>query len=190
MTAQTAELLKTIKDIEAANTAKDIFLSNMSHELRTPMHAIISFASLGIKRADANEPDKVVSYFQRIRDSGRRLMRLLNDLLDMAKLESGTMTMEFAHHDLSSLVRSCISEFEVVHQDKNISFKVHPSTTDTRGEFDANYIGQVVSNLLSNALRYTEVGGKVEVTISGGDSDLSSPLLHVSVGSRCGYPRR
>jgi len=182
--AQTSELLTAIQEVKEANIAKDAFLANMSHELRTPMHAIISFASIGIKKIKANEPEQLEDYFEKIQNSGNRLMRLLNDLLDLAKLESGSVSMAFCKGSLVEVILSRISELEAIHRNKKVSLTIHPKNLDTYAEFDTSQIGQVVENLLSNALRYTEEQGIVEVSISNeGDEgfSLEHPFLQVSI---------
>ncbi len=182
--AQTSELLTAFQEIEEANAIKNVFLANMSHELRTPMHAIISFASIGIKKINANESEQLRDYFEKIHDSGNRLMRLLNDLLDLGKLESGSVPMIFSNSSLVEVILSCVSELEAIHRNKKVSLTIHPKNLDTYAEFDADHIGQVVENLLSNALRYTEEQGTVEVSISNeGDEgiNLECPFLQVSI---------
>lgn len=109
--ARTEELSKAKDESEAANRAKSEFLSNMSHELRTPMHAILSFARLGSDRT-ASDPNaaKAAQYFRRIGESGERLMKLLNNLLDLAKLEAGKMEYEFAAHDVRQIIDDALAE--------------------------------------------------------------------------------
>ncbi len=182
--AQTSELLLAIEEVQEANIAKDVFLANMSHELRTPMHAIINFASIGIRKAKNDESDKVTRYFEKIHDSGERLMRLLNNLLHLAKLESGTAPMTFFRGSLTEIATAQISQLQSIYRNRKVTLSIHPEESNTSGEFDAEQIGRVIGNLLSNALSYTESGGSVEMEISTeGDSEfnLDQPFLQVSI---------
>src|SRR5207245_7746228 len=88
-------LIEAKERAEAANLAKSEFLANMSHELRTPLHGILSFAGFGIKRSAALPPEKLADYFSKIEQSGRVLLALLNDVLDLAKLEASKMSFTF-----------------------------------------------------------------------------------------------
>ena len=92
---QAEELEKAKCLAEAANQMKSEFLANISHELRTPLHVIIGFAKLGLKKNTTSKPEKILKYFERIRGSGDTLLELVNNLLDLSKLESGKMNFEF-----------------------------------------------------------------------------------------------
>ena len=97
------------------------FLANMSHELRTPMHAILSFAGLGLSRAGSIPgAEKLNHYFQRIRESGERLLALVNDLLDLSKLEAGKMSFEPRPVNLRPLIREAAGEMESLLQEKSL----------------------------------------------------------------------
>ncbi|MCW5624401.1 MAG: HAMP domain-containing histidine kinase [Burkholderiales bacterium] len=135
----------------------------MSHELRTPMHAIVSFAGLGVGKGATAERDKLIGYFSRIRTSADRLLTLLNDLLDLAKLEAGKMTMEWRRHDLNELVRSSVAEAAVVAQSRDITIEFTASEHGLPVNVDGARIQQVLGNLLSNAIKFSHPGGSVEV---------------------------
>ena len=98
------------KQAENADALKSNFLANMSHELRTPMHGIMSFAALGLKRFADAPREKLEEYFSQIDVSARRLIVLINDLLDLAKLESGKAEINYGQHNLESVIMNCISE--------------------------------------------------------------------------------
>lgn len=159
---RTKELRQAHNEADAANKAKSIFLSNMSHELRTPMHAIMSFSSLGIKRT---EDDKVKRYLENIHTSGERLTKLLDDLLDLSKLESGKLIPEFVETDLTNIVYEVIDEIGVLVQEKNIllDFKCNRPCLV---QLDKKLITQVIVNLISNAIKFSPEGSEIKISIS------------------------
>jgi PAS domain S-box-containing protein len=172
---RTAEAVVAKEAAQRANRAKSEFLANMSHELRTPMHAILAFARLGEQKS-GGDPDgdpALHHYFERIGQSGSRLLVLLNDLLDLAKLESGHMRYEIATHDLQSIVTDVIAELEPVALDQNVNIVVGVTAKDSMVLCDGPRIGQVIRNVLSNALRFTPPHGHVYVRIE--DASLPAP---------------
>src|SRR5207244_10350673 len=96
---------------EASDRLKSEFLANMSHELRTPLHAILSFADFGLEKVGLAPPEKLRDYFARIDQCGQLLLTLVNDLLDLAKLEAGKTSFEFERTDLSVLLTAVADEF-------------------------------------------------------------------------------
>jgi signal transduction histidine kinase len=157
--------LSAAKDeAERANAAKSLFLTNMSHELRTPMHGILSFARLGVERSDSATPERLQGYFSRIVASGERLMGLLDDLLDLAKLESGRMEMSLARRDVFPLVQQVVDEFEALAANTGIAVKV-AGPSPAMAIVDAKLFAQVVRNLLSNALKFSQQAGEVRIEL-------------------------
>ncbi len=150
---------------EQANQTKSEFLANMSHELRTPMHAILSFSTFGVKKLEKVPLAKLGEYFQRIQDSGERLMILLNDLLDLAKLESGRMEYTFSKTDLVITFDSCAKELEALLKKHSVTLHLLPVECETLGFFDSQRIRQVISNLLSNAIKFTPEGKSIFLSI-------------------------
>ncbi|MBL8384918.1 MAG: PAS domain-containing protein [Burkholderiales bacterium] len=150
---------------ERANHAKSEFLANMSHELRTPMHAIISFAGFGVERVDRVERDRLAHYFRNIQKSGARLLDLLNDLLDLSKLEAGKMTMSLAPVDLPELLAESIGEAEAFAQSRRVRIRLAPGGAAGRPRWDAKRLLQVLGNLLSNAIKFSPPEGEVVVAV-------------------------
>ncbi|WP_374601165.1 PAS domain S-box protein [Niveibacterium sp.] len=162
---QTADLLAAKRSAEAANAAKSEFLANMSHELRTPMHAILSFARLGRDRAHSATPEKLAAYFERVCVSADRLMMLINDLLDLSKLEAGRMVLDWAVVDLAGVAREVAHDLEPLAHARQLTVEIEVLTEDTRAASDALRVSQVLRNLLSNAIKFTPIGQRVHVTL-------------------------
>ena len=162
---RTIELQEAKKMAETANNAKSDFLSNISHELRTPLHGILSFAGFGIKKHTIAEPDKILNYFQKIRQSGETLLMLLNDLLDLAKLESGKITFEFRPADLGLLIDSMVDEYNSLASEKNLTVRCEHPEAHEKIVLDADKIKQVLRNLLNNAIKFSPEGGTIDISI-------------------------
>ena len=171
LVAERTEELKAAKELaEQANQFKSEFLANISHELRTPMHAILSFAAMGMEKVGSAPKEKLHRYFSHISESGLRLLTLLNDLLDLSKLEAVKIKFEQQESDLNKLAHMAVSEFIGLAQDKSLTLEVITPTVDTVATCDADKILQVVQNLLSNAIKFSPEGKKI--SISFGKSEL------------------
>ena len=166
---RTAGLVAAKQAAERANRAKSEFLTNISHELRTPMHAILSFASFGIEKFGAVEPARLLSYFRNIKTSADRLLSLLNDLLDLARMEAGRMTPNLASIDVAELLRDAITEAEAYAQSRSVRLQLtdDPARSDgsiLRASWDGMRILQVIRNLVSNAIKFSSAGGVIDLS--------------------------
>lgn len=167
-----ARLFMAKETAERANAAKSLFLTNMSHELRTPMHGILSFARLGLERAPSVSAERLQGYFDRIVISGERLMGLLNDLLDLAKLESGRMEMHLREQDIHALVREVMGEFEAMAAARGQSLRFDGLQT-AQAWVDSKLFSQVLRNLLSNAIKFSAEGSEIEIQLKPGQIEAS-----------------
>ena len=167
---------------EAANAAKSEFLANMSHELRTPLHGILSFAGFGIKRHNRSSPEKLLDYFSQITQSGKILLALLNDLLDLAKLESGRMNFVFQKSDLNVLTNSVIDEFRSLVSEQDITIRYSHCDSDCSVKADTTKIMQVLRNLLSNAVKFSPAGGVIDVELQRHEEILRVSVTDFGIG--------
>lgn len=155
-------LLEAKETAEAANNAKTVFLANMSHELRTPMHAILSFSEMGLQKS-GGEPEQLSRYFERINTSGKRLLTLLNDLLDMSRLEANKMSYDKARHILQTTTRGAVNEISSLLAGKQLSLVIDETTPKLLTVYDKARITQVLVNLLSNAIKFSPQGGQIQI---------------------------
>ncbi len=153
--------------------AKNEFLANMSHELRTPLHSILSFANLGLKRVGTTKPERLCNYFTKVLNSGDSLLALLNDLLDLAKLEAGKMTFDFQPCDLRSLCSAVADEFHAIFSERSLSLQLIPPSVPTTAMVDHERFRQVMRNLLSNAGKFSPQGGAITLNLYRSETALS-----------------
>ncbi len=170
---RTAELSDAKEQAVAASRSKSEFLANMSHELRTPMHAILSFANLGARNLRSAPPEKIGIYFERIKDSGTRLLKLLDALLDLSKLESGKTVISLQHCDLAAILDKVETELESLLKEREQSIAVYKRTGDTCAHVDAEQIRQVMLNLVANSMKFSPPRSCIEVML--GDGELQPP---------------
>ena len=181
---RTGELKTAVKSAEQANRAKSEFLSNMSHEFRTPMTGILSFATFGIEKHLNADREKLLRYFTKIKESGQRLLAMVNDLLDLAKLEAGKVVYEFYDMKISSIVNMIISELSAFSQEKNVDIIFEAPTKEAKIKVDSSKIAQVVINLMSNAIKFSDAGHDIYVNIEENEKYI---ILNVK-DSGCGIP--
>ena len=157
------ELGRLYRQIESANRHKSEFLANMSHELRTPLNAVIGFAEVLAERYFGALNDKQLEYVNDIHSSGKHLLSLINDILDLSKIEAGRMELEIAEFDLPAMLEAALVLIKERAARHGIALRLEaaPQLGALRG--DERKLKQVVVNLLSNAVKFTPAGGSVTV---------------------------
>jgi signal transduction histidine kinase/ActR/RegA family two-component response regulator len=161
---QRQALIDALKIAEEANMAKTKFLSNMSHEIRTPMNAIIGFDRLALE--EEGIPDQVREYLENIGSSAEHLLGIINDILDMSRIESGKMTIKNEEFSLPRLLDTINTMMEGHCSEKNISYNF--SLQENSGEYymgDDVRLREILINILSNSVKYTNEGGRIDFDI-------------------------
>ena len=173
------QLAEALHAAQLASNSKTTFLSNMSHDIRTPMNAVLGFTTLLAK--DAENPDKVREYTKKIMASGQHLLSLINDILDVSKIESGKVVLnveEFTLHDLVSSIDAIVRPMAGARAQE-----FHVEVKDIKHERllgDETRINQILINLLSNAVKYTPEGGNIWFRIIG-LKQRSSQFEHIRI---------
>ena len=183
---QNARLFREIEDkgrqIEAANRHKSEFLANMSHELRTPLNAIIGFSEVLGERMFGELNEKQAEYTDDILSSGRHLLSLINDILDLSKVEAGRMELELTQFDLPMAIDNALTLIR--ERASRHGIKLHQSVDERLGEFtgDERKIKQILLNLLSNAVKFTPEGGRVDVDALHADGAVEISVSDTGIG--------
>lgn len=173
------QLAEALQAAQAASNSKTMFLSNMSHDIRTPMNAVLGFTTL-LDR-DAANPDKVREYTKKITASGQHLLSLINDILDVSKIESGKVVLSVEEFTLNDLVSSVDAIIRPMAKARDQKFYV--TVTGVKHEYlmgDETRVNQILINLLSNAVKYTPVGGSIWFRIIGLEQR-SSQFEHIKI---------
>jgi signal transduction histidine kinase len=183
---QNARLFREIADksrqLEAASRHKSEFLANMSHELRTPLNAIIGFSEVLAQGMFGTINEKQTEYLRDILESGRHLLSLINDILDLSKIEAGRMELESADFDLPSAIENALILLRERASRRGIRLG---STIDQRLGMiggDERKVKQVLLNLLSNALKFTPEGGQIDVAARLYDDRAEVSVADTGVG--------
>jgi len=176
------ELQGKSRQLEAASRHKSEFLANMSHELRTPLTAIIGFSEVLTERMFGELNDKQAEYLQDISSSGQHLLSLINDVLDLSKIEAGRMELELADFDLPSAIENALILLRERASRRRITLE--PSIDERVGSIrgDERKVKQVLLNLLSNALKFTPEGGRIDVSARLQDGAAEVAVTDTGVG--------
>ena len=159
---QNARLFQEIEDksrqLELASQHKSQFLANMSHELRTPLNAILGYTELMQDGLYGELPAKTTEVLDRVQKNGKHLLGLINDVLDLAKIEAGQLVLGIEGYSMQDVVQTVVSATESLAAAKKLPLKVEFSKDMPQGQGDERRIAQVLLNLVGNAIKFTDVG--------------------------------
>jgi signal transduction histidine kinase len=165
---QNARLFAEIEDksrqLAEASQHKSQFLANMSHELRTPLNAILGYTELILDSVYGEMPEKARSVLDRVQRNGRHLLGLINDVLDLSKIEAGQLTLSLSDYSLKNVIQTVFSAVEPLANQKQIALKIEVAPQMPQGRGDEQRLTQVLLNLVGNAIKFTDIG---EVAITG-----------------------
>jgi GAF domain-containing protein len=174
-----ARLFREIGDksrqLEEASQHKSQFLANMSHELRTPLNAILGYTELMADGAYGEPSEKMLGILKRLEANGRHLLGLINDVLDLSKIEAGQLVLELSDYCIQDIAQTVRSTLEPLAADKKLGFKVEVAPQLPSGHGDGRRLTQVLINLVGNAIKFTDAG---EVAIK---AEAHNGSFHVSV---------
>ena len=169
------EIQDKSRQLEVASQHKSQFLANMSHELRTPLNAILGYTELMADGIYGELPEKTMGVLKRLESNGRHLLGLINDVLDLSKIEAGQLVLDLSEYSLEDIAQTVRSTLEPLAADKKLAFKVDVSPKLPAGHGDGRRLTQVLINLVGNAIKFTDTG---EVVITGSADD---GKFHLSV---------
>jgi signal transduction histidine kinase len=168
---QNARLFREIeakgRELEIASKHKSDFLANMSHELRTPLNAILGYTELILDKIYGEVPENIQEVLDRVEKNGRHLLGLINDVLDLSKIEAGQLVLSLDDYSMKEVVHTVFTSVESLAAEKNLELKVSVSPEMAQGKGDQQRISQVFLNLVGNAIKFTEAGEvRIEATAS------------------------
>ncbi len=183
---QNARLFHEIQDksrqLEIANKHKSEFLANMSHELRTPLNAIIGFSEVLLERLFGELNEKQDDYLKDIHSSGRHLLALINDILDLSKVEAGRMELEISRFDVPDALSNAMTLVRERAQRHNVGLALDVDATLGEVSADERKFKQIVLNLLSNAVKFTPDGGRIDVSARRTPDELIVAVHDTGIG--------
>jgi GAF domain-containing protein len=169
------EIQDKSRQLEEASQHKSQFLANMSHELRTPLNAILGYTELMADGAYGEPSEKMLGILKRLEANGRHLLGLINDVLDLSKIEAGQLVLELSDYSLQDIAQTVRSTLEPLAADKKLAFKVEMAPELPPGHGDGRRLTQVLINLVGNAIKFTDAG---EVAIK---AEANNGSFYVSV---------
>ncbi|MBT4286004.1 MAG: response regulator [Bacteroidetes bacterium] len=163
-------------ELTKANKSKSKFVAQISHELRTPLHHILGFSGFGINKINKVSKDKLVYYFKRINETGNRMAILLDEILDLSKLEAGKMDYDMKKEDLMLITTHVTNEFQTSIEEKEINLEIINGNRNSLITADGIRLAQVIRNLLSNAIKFTPPRKRIVITIDQENQNKAAAL--------------
>jgi signal transduction histidine kinase len=152
------EIAEKSEQLALASQHKSQFLANMSHELRTPLNAILGYTELLVDRIYGDLPDKAADVLERVQNNGRHLLALINDVLDLSKIEAGQLVFTFEDYALLDIVQTVVTATEPLASTKGLKLSSTVQSGMPTGHGDARRLSQVLLNLVGNAIKFTDQG--------------------------------
>jgi signal transduction histidine kinase len=177
-----SEIQEKSRQLEIANQHKSDFLANMSHELRTPLNAIIGFSEVLVEKMFGEVNEKQLDYLQDIHSSGKHLLSLINDILDLSKIEAGRMELDISEFDLRAALQNAITLVKERAQRHGIALGLEVEASLGMFRADERKFKQILLNLLSNAVKFTPEGGRVGVAARPGAKAVEFSVSDTGVG--------
>ena len=168
------EIQDKSRQLAEASQHKSQFLANMSHELRTPLNAILGYTELIADGVYGEPTEKMLAVLKRLESNGKHLLGLINDVLDLSKIEAGQLSLDLADYSLKDVAQTVYSAVEPLAADKKLAFKVEVASDLPPGRGDERRLTQVLLNLVGNAIKFTDAG---EVVIKADASNGSFTCL-------------
>ncbi len=182
---ENARLFREIEEkgrqLEVASRHKSEFLANMSHELRTPLNAILGYTELILDSIYGDVPEKIRDVLERLEKSGRHLLSLINDVLDLSKIEAGQLTLSLNDYSMKDVVQTVFTAVESLAAEKHLALRVSVPADLPAGRGDERRITQVLMNLVGNAIKFTEVG-EVRIQAAASDGEFTVSVVDTGPG--------
>jgi signal transduction histidine kinase len=179
---RTAELEAATAAARAANQAKSAFLARMSHDLRTPLNAVLGFSQLLVLDPVLAGADSALRQVQLIHDAGQHLLAMIDEVLDLARIESGGLRLSLETVDACQLVQECLPLVGPLAAQHRVTLKAEPTQGGCLVHADRTRLRQVLVNLLTNAIKYNRVGGDVTVALTGSDAAVQLDVTDRGLG--------
>ncbi|MFZ9846552.1 MAG: ATP-binding protein [Flavobacteriales bacterium] len=178
----TKELNDLVEELKLSNKYKSEFLANMSHELRTPLNSMLILSKLLMDNSDGNLTGDQVDSAQVINKSGNSLLRLINDILDLSKIEAGKLDVEMAEVSVNEVLNDVHNLFKPLAAEKKINLEFQNVIADKVFHSDKHRLEQILKNIISNAIKFTPVGGRLSVGARYRDNAIAFEITDTGIG--------